>query len=96
MVHDGLWCAFEQCHMGVSGEVVADEYHVSRDDQDRYAVESHRRAAQATETGWFRDEIVPITLAQKKGDPLVVDQRRVDPARHHAGGACEAASRVQG
>ena len=74
MVHDGLWCAFEQCHMGVSGEVVAEEYHVSRDDQDRYAVESHRRAAQATEAGWFRDEIVPITLAQKKGDPLVVDR----------------------
>jgi acetyl-CoA C-acetyltransferase len=74
MVHDGLWCAFEQCHMGVSGEVVAEEYQVSRDDQDRYAVESHRRAAQATEAGWFRDEIVPITLAQKKGDPLVVDR----------------------
>src|SRR6187431_926365 len=41
MIHDGLWCAFEQCHMGASGEVVADEYHVSREEQDRYAAESH-------------------------------------------------------
>src|SRR4030095_3756306 len=44
MIHDGLWCAFEQCHMGVSGEVVAEAYQVSREDQDRYAVESHRPA----------------------------------------------------
>ena len=74
MIHDGLWCAFEQCHMGASGEVVADEYHVSREEQDRYAAESHRRAARATDAGWFRDEIVPITLPQRKGDPIVVDR----------------------
>src|SRR4029453_14699037 len=61
MIHDGLWCAFEQCHMGASGEVVAEKYHVSRDDQDRYAVESHRRASAATEAGWFRDEMVAVT-----------------------------------
>jgi acetyl-CoA C-acetyltransferase len=79
MVHDGLWCAFEQCHMGMSGEVVADEYRVSRDDQDRYATESHRRASAATEAGWFRDEIVPVSLLQKKGDPIVVD--RDEPIR---------------
>jgi acetyl-CoA C-acetyltransferase len=74
MIHDGLWCAFEQCHMGVSGEVVAEKYRVSRDDQDRYAVESHRRAAAATEAGWFRDEMVAVTLPQKKGAPIVVDR----------------------
>jgi acetyl-CoA C-acetyltransferase len=74
MIHDGLWCAFEQCHMGVSGEVVAEKYRVSRDDQDRYAVESHRRAAGATEAGWFRDEMVAVTLPQKKGAPIVVDR----------------------
>jgi acetyl-CoA C-acetyltransferase len=74
MIHDGLWCAFEQCHMGVSGEVVAEKYHVSREDQDRYAVESHRRASAATEAGWFRDEMVAVTLPQKKGDPMVVDR----------------------
>src|SRR5512138_1234797 len=48
MVADGLWCSFEGCHMGVSGEVVATEYHVSREEQDRYAAESHRKAAAAT------------------------------------------------
>jgi acetyl-CoA C-acetyltransferase len=74
MIHDGLWCAFEQCHMGVSGEVVAEKHRVSRDEQDRYAVESHRRAAAATEAGWFRDEIVPVTLPQKRGDAIVVDR----------------------
>jgi acetyl-CoA C-acetyltransferase len=74
MIHDGLWCAFEQCHMGASGEVVAEKYHVSRDDQDRYAVESHRRASAATKAGWFRDEMVAVTLPQKKGAPIVVDR----------------------
>ena len=72
MVHDGLWCAFEGCHMGLSGEVVADEYHVSRAEQDAWAAESHRRAAAATDAGWFREEIVPITLPQKKGEALIV------------------------
>ena len=73
MIHDGLWCAFEHWHMGNSGEVVASEYHVSREDQDRYAAESHHRAAAATAAGWFGDEIVPITIPQKKGDPIRVD-----------------------
>jgi acetyl-CoA C-acetyltransferase len=79
LIHDGLWCAFEHCHMGQSGEVVAEEYHVSREDQDRYAAESHRRAAAATAAGWFTEEIVPIRLPQKKGDPIVVD--RDEPIR---------------
>ena len=73
MIHDGLWCASEHWHMGNSGEVVASEYHVSREDQDRYAAESHHRAAAATAAGWFGDEIVPITIPQKKGDPIRVD-----------------------
>jgi acetyl-CoA C-acetyltransferase len=72
MVHDGLWCAFEHCHMGLSGEVVADEYHVTRAEQDAWAAESHRRAAAATDAGWFREEIVPITLPQKKGEAVIV------------------------
>jgi acetyl-CoA C-acetyltransferase len=72
LVHDGLWCAFEHCHMGLSGEVVADEYHVLRAEQDAWAAESHRRAAAAADAGWFRDEIVPIAIPQKKGDALVV------------------------
>ena len=73
MIHDGLWCASEHWHMGNSGEVVASEYHVSREDQDRYAAESHHRAAAATAAGWFGDEIVTITIPQKKGDPIRVD-----------------------
>ncbi len=79
MIHDGLWCAFEDWHMGQSGEIVASEHHVSREEQDAYAAESHHRAAEATEAGWFRDEIVPISLPQKKGDAVVVD--RDEPIR---------------
>jgi acetyl-CoA C-acetyltransferase len=74
MVNDGLWCAFENCHMGMSGEVVADAYSVKRCEQDQYAAESHRKAAHATREGWFKDEILPITIAQKKGTPIVVDR----------------------
>jgi acetyl-CoA C-acetyltransferase len=74
MINDGLWCSFENCHMGMSGEVVADAYSVGRAEQDAYAAESHRKAAQATREGWFRDEILPITIPQKKGNALVVDR----------------------
>jgi acetyl-CoA C-acetyltransferase len=74
MITDGLWCSFEQCHMGMTGEHVAEIYHVGREAQDRYAVESHRKAAEATRQGWFRDEIVPVEAPQKKGASLVVDR----------------------
>ena len=74
MINDGLWCSFENCHMGMSGEVVADVYSVARTEQDAYAAESHRKAAQATREGWFRDEILPITVPQKKGNALVFDR----------------------
>jgi len=60
--------------MGMSGEVVADVYSVARTEQDAYAAESHRKAAQATREGWFRDEILPITVPQKKGNALVFDR----------------------
>ncbi|HEX2310514.1 MAG TPA: acetyl-CoA C-acetyltransferase [Vicinamibacterales bacterium] len=79
MIHDGLWCAFDNCHMGMSGETVADTYHVTREEQDAYAAESHRRAAAATDAGLFKDEILPVTLPQKKGPALVVD--RDEPIR---------------
>jgi acetyl-CoA C-acetyltransferase len=79
VIKDGLWCSFENCHMGISGEVVADTYLVGRDEQDRYAAESHRRAAHATREGWFKDEILPITVPQRKGDPIVID--RDEPIR---------------
>jgi acetyl-CoA C-acetyltransferase len=67
MIHDGLWCAFDQCHMGMSGEHVAEHFKVGRQDQDQYAVESHRKAAHAASQGWFADEIVPVEIPQKKG-----------------------------
>jgi acetyl-CoA C-acetyltransferase len=74
MINDGLWCAFEQCHMGNSGEVVADHYKVGRAAQDDYAARSHQKAARATAEGAFREEMLPIAIAQKKGDPIVVDR----------------------
>src|SRR5579864_4829880 len=74
MINDGLWCAFEQCHMGNSGEVVAERYHVGRAAQDEYAAQSHQKAARATDSGAFRDEILPIAIPQRKGDALVVDR----------------------
>jgi acetyl-CoA C-acetyltransferase len=74
MIQDGLWCAFDQCHMGMSGETVASKYAVARSEQDAYAAESHRKAAHATGEGWFKDEILPITIPQKKGGGTVVDK----------------------
>ena len=74
MINDGLWCAFEQCHMGHAGEVVASHYHVSREAQDDYAARSHQKAARATGEGAFADEILRISIPQKKGPPLVVDR----------------------
>jgi acetyl-CoA C-acetyltransferase len=74
MINDGLWCSFENCHMGMSGEVVAEAYSVERAEQDAYAAESHRKAAQATREGWFKEEILPITIPQKKGAAFVLDR----------------------
>ncbi|NUR55843.1 MAG: acetyl-CoA C-acetyltransferase [Acidobacteria bacterium] len=79
MITDGLWCAFEQCHMGMAGEHVAEHFKVRRDEQDRYAAESHRKAAHATREGWFRDEIVPIEISPKKGAAVTFD--RDEPIR---------------
>jgi acetyl-CoA C-acetyltransferase len=74
MINDGLWCSFEQSHMGNAGEVVASEYHIDRECQDRYAVESHRRAAAATAEGRFTAELLPVSIPQKKGAPIVIDR----------------------
>jgi acetyl-CoA C-acetyltransferase len=74
MISDGLWCSFEESHMGNAGEVVASEYHIDRECQDRYAVESHRRAAAATAEGRFKAEILPVTVPQKRGAPIVIDR----------------------
>ncbi len=74
MINDGLWCAFEQCHMGNAGEVVADEYHVDRAAQDSFAACSHQKAARATEGGLFKDEILPVSIPQKKGAAILFDR----------------------
>jgi acetyl-CoA C-acetyltransferase len=79
MIHDGLWDIFHNIHMGLTGEVVSEKYRVTREQQDCYAVESHRKAAAATKQGWFTDEIVPVSIPQKKGEPIVID--RDEPIR---------------
>src|SRR5262245_36336690 len=72
MIHDGLWCAFDNWHMGCTGEVVAERYNVSREEQDEYALNSHRKAIAAMKEGRFDQEIVPVEIPQKKGSPLVI------------------------
>jgi len=74
MIQDGLWCAFDNCHMGMSGETVADKYAVGRPEQDTYAADSHRKAGHATREGWFKDEMLAIAIPQRKGEPIVVDK----------------------
>jgi acetyl-CoA C-acetyltransferase len=70
MVHDGLWDAYNNFHMGMTGEIVAEKYQITRKDCDEIALSSHQKAAKATETGKFKDEIVPVEIKQKKGDPV--------------------------
>jgi len=74
MIHDGLWDSFHNMHMGLTGEHVSETYKVTREQQDAYSVDSHRKAAHATKQGWFKDEILPVSIPQKKGDPVVVDK----------------------
>ncbi len=71
MIHDGLWCPFENWHMGNAGETVADAFKVTRDQQDEYSANSHKKAAAAQAAGKFAAEILTVSIAQKKGDPVV-------------------------
>jgi len=71
MIHDGLWDAYEDFHMGMTGELVAEKYHIPREGQDQYAFESHRRAVDAIQNGRFKDEIVPVAVpGKKKGETV--------------------------
>jgi acetyl-CoA C-acetyltransferase len=74
MLHDGLWDIVNDFHMGISNDLCSQKYHVSREDQDRYAAESYRRALAAVRAGVFADEIVPVAIPQRKGDPLSFTQ----------------------
>jgi acetyl-CoA C-acetyltransferase len=71
MILDGLWCAFDNVHMGITGEVVAEKFGATREEQDQYAFSSHQKAVHAIEKGYFKDEIVPVSVPQKKGDPII-------------------------
>ncbi len=73
MIHDGLWDAYSDFHMGCTGEIVAEKYNVSRQRQDEFAVQSHKRALAAIASGAFKEEILSIEIAQKKGPALVVE-----------------------
>jgi acetyl-CoA C-acetyltransferase len=73
MIKDGLWCAMTDVHMGITAENVAEKFGISREMQDEYSAESQRRAGQAIESGAFKDEIVPVEIPQRKGDPVVFD-----------------------
>ncbi len=85
MIHDGLWCAFENWHMGETAELVSEVYKVSREEQDAYAINSQKRAVAAIDSGRFKEEIVGVSIPQPKGEPVVVDtdegpRRETSPA----------------
>jgi len=73
MINDGLWDVYNQYHMGITAENVAKQYGISRADQDALSLASQQKAAAAQDAGRFKDEIVPVLIPQKKGDPLVFD-----------------------
>ena len=74
MVHDGLWDIVNDFHMGISNELCSEKYRVTREDQDRYAAESYRRTMGSLKAGKFKDEVVPVSVAQRKGDPLLFSE----------------------
>ncbi|NLZ47271.1 MAG: acetyl-CoA C-acetyltransferase [Clostridiales bacterium] len=73
MINDGLWDAFNDYHMGITAENVAEKWNLTREEQDAFAAESQARAAKAIAEGKFKDEIVPVLVPQRKGDPIVFD-----------------------
>jgi len=73
MIFDGLWCAFEDTHMGNLGDWTAENSGISREEQDKWAAGSHRKAVEAIKNGKFRAEIIPVEVPQRKGDPIVFD-----------------------
>jgi acetyl-CoA C-acetyltransferase len=72
MVHDGLWDAYEDFHMGVTGELVAEKYGITREEQDRFALESHQKAVRARKSCFLEAQILPIEVPQKKGEPIII------------------------
>jgi acetyl-CoA C-acetyltransferase len=72
MIQDGLWDAYENFHMGMTGELVAEKYGITREEQDQFAFESHQKAVKARKSGWFDSQILPVEVPQKKRDPVVI------------------------
>ncbi|MEE3138457.1 MAG: acetyl-CoA C-acetyltransferase [Acidobacteriota bacterium] len=91
MVHDGLWCALEDCHMGLTGEEVSKRYGITREEQDTYALESHRKAASATSSGWLAEEILAVEIPGKDRKPtnFTIDES----VRHDA--SCSALAKLK-
>ncbi len=73
MIKDGLWCAFNDVHMGITAENIAQDFNISREEQDAFALTSQERAIKAIDNGRFKDEIVPVTIPQRKKEPIVFD-----------------------
>ena len=73
MISDGLWCAFNDYHMGITAENLCDRYSLTREEQDAFSASSQEKAVAAIENGKFKDEIVPVEIPQRKGDPVVFD-----------------------
>ena len=74
VVHDGLWDPYKNCHMGNAGELCASTFQISREEQDAYAIESYKRAAEAQKNGWFNEEIAAVEIPQRSGNPLVIKE----------------------
>ena len=74
MIYDGLWDIHNDIHMGQTGELVSEKYGISREEQDKWSVRSHLKAAAATEEGRFAEEIVPVEIPQRKGEPVIFDK----------------------
>jgi acetyl-CoA C-acetyltransferase len=72
MITDGLWDVYENYHMGVTGELVAEKYGITRQEQDQFALESHRKAVRAIKSCFFGAQIVPVEIPQKKGEPVII------------------------
>src|SRR6202042_686781 len=71
MIVDGLWDVYEDFHMGVTGELVAEKYGISRQEQDEFALASHQKAVRAIKSSFFAEQIVPVEIPQKKGAPVI-------------------------
>ncbi len=95
MIHDGLWDAYENFHMGVTGELVAEKYEISRQEQDQFAVESHQRAVRAMKSCFFESTDFADRSAAEEGRARRDQARRIAARRFLAGSACQAEARVQ-